>query len=128
VRSVHPEKADDGSAIVLWILSICMGLVAILGWLGFYRSSLRVTDEGLEKVTLLGRKLIAWPDVQVLEKRYDSDYFVKGENTTIAVKSFIPADWEELKETIAQRAINADGWQGTQNRSSGNEIAKNRQS
>jgi hypothetical protein len=128
VRSVDTEPKTDDAGVFLWLISMAMLALSVSGWLHFYRASLRVSDEGLEQIHLFGRKFIAWPDIQKLERKPGSDYFVRGENTTIAVKNLFPADWEELKEIIARRAINADGWQETQNKSSGNEIAKHRQS
>jgi hypothetical protein len=120
VRSVNPEPEGGDPALFLYILCTGMGIIAVIGWLGFYRSSLRVNDEGLEQIHLFKRKFIAWTNVQSLEKKESGGYFVKGKDTTISISSVIPADWEELKEVIARRSTRANGWQKLENKSSGN--------
>ncbi len=103
---IHDDKAKLSP---FWeaVFTLAAVLVAVWGTLCYFRSQLRVNDAGLEQIGPLDRKFIAWDDVQGFERNTKGTTFVRGSNTTIALRFLPPAGWEELEAEIKRRAINS---------------------
>jgi hypothetical protein len=113
---MRPEENNDNSVLAFGCVGVLIGIASFFMWLFYFRSSLRVNDEAPEQVNPFGRKFIAWPDIQRLEKTAGGTYFVRGKDSVIVIRFALPSDWEELKGEIARRAVKAQNheWRETQ--------------
>ena len=127
LRSVNPNPEGGDPTVVFLFISGIAWIGTIVGWLYFYRSMFRVTEQGLERITPFKKQFIAWKEIEKLEG--NGGYRIYGAGERIGILSYFPADWAELKAEIARRAVNvSEGWQNVETQTNRNKFEKNHQS